>query len=436
MAADKIRITQAVSEENLAEVGRGHSEKLQVLGRALVSGVYMLIRSVKMYDPDNAVFNKPLGALQEVINQIIARDGQLVLVGVKDAFYLNNMLVKVELNALESTRFLLQELRAKDVGGIALDKPITSGDLKNFIWIFGKDQNQSASEDGVGARKLVGMKVTRYSKLKEKLQGADDGAQPGQVDRKKYALTVYARGIFFVQKTLEAVRAGRPISTGKALRIVQELVDLAYGEKTHFLGMTSTRSEDEYLVYHQVNTCLLAIVFGVELGLTKPQLRDLGYAALFHELGMATMPPELAGKKGALTPEERAQVERAPLQSVRNLLLERGFGRSTVLRAVSTFEAKKEFGTPVRNEQGEITAVTASGQLGVYARILAICSTYDALTSKRPFRDAYGPEIALLLMWTELRHRFDPELLTVFMRVMAIAPMRVLSGEQTLTLGS
>jgi HD-GYP domain-containing protein (c-di-GMP phosphodiesterase class II) len=74
--------------------------------------------------------------------------------------------------------------------------------------------------------------------------------------------------------------------------------------------------------------------------------------------------------------------------------------------------------------------------LGVYARILAICDTYDALTSKRPFRDAYGPEVALMLMLTEMRHKFDPELLKVFMRVMAIQPVKILSKkQQTVNLG-
>ena len=62
--------------------------------------------------------------------------------------------------------------------------------------------------------------------------------------------------------------------------------------------------------------------------------------------------------------------------------------------------------------------------------------TFDALTSTRPFRDAYGPEIALMLMWTEMRQRFDPELLTVFMKVMAIQPVKILSKRQrSITVG-
>src|SRR5690242_13941987 len=117
---------------------RAHSEKLQGLARQLLSGLYMLIRSVKMYDPDNAVFEKPLGALQEAINQIVGKEGRLELVGVKDSFYLNDMLVKVDMGAVDSVRYLLTELRTKNVGGLSVQKPIAIGELRNFIWIFGK----------------------------------------------------------------------------------------------------------------------------------------------------------------------------------------------------------------------------------------------------------------------------------------------------------
>ena len=74
--------------------------------------------------------------------------------------------------------------------------------------------------------------------------------------------------------------------------------------------------------------------------------------------------------------------------------------------------------------------IIPKANLGLYAKLIAICATYDALTSKRPFRDAYGPEVALMLMWTEMRHKFDPDLLKVFMRVMAIQPIKVLSKRQ------
>ncbi|WP_338865935.1 HD-GYP domain-containing protein [Myxococcus stipitatus] len=427
--ADNLKITQS-QDESTTEFGREHNEKLQALSRSMVAGLYMLVRSVKMYDPENTVFQKPLHQLQDIINQIIGKEGRLELVGVKDSFYLNSMLVKVDLNSIENQRYLLTEMRAKDVGGFTLTKPVTVPELKNFVWIFSKEQSATTEEDGLAGRKLLNMRVAKFSKLKEKLD--KDMNDPGdlKVDRKKYAMTIYARSVFFLGKYLESVRAGKPINASKALRLVQDFVDISYEQRTHFLGMTTMRREDDYLVYHQVNVSLMCIVFGAELGLTKPQLRDLGYIALFHDAGMTTLPEELATKRGALTPEERVAVQRAPLISVRNILMEKGFSRSTLLRVVTTFEHKTDFGTAVRDSRGNIQMIIPKTNLGVYAKIIAICDAYDALTSKRPYRDAYGPEVALMLMWTEMRNKFDPELLEVFMRVMAIQPIKVLSKRQ------
>lgn len=435
--ADNLKVQGNIGQENLNEYGRGYSEKLQTLARGLISGLYMLIRSVKMYDPDNSVFEKPLLQLQDIINQIVSKEGRLELVGVKDSYYLNNMLVKVDLNSIDNQRYLLGEMRAKDVGGISLTKSITVPELKNFIWIFSKEQQVSSDEDGLVGRKLLNMKVAKFSRLKEKLNREQDQDTDGQkVDRKKYAMTVYARAVYFLTKYLESVQAGKPLNTTKALRLVQDFVDISFEQKTHFLGMTTLKREIDYLIYHQVNVCLMSIVFGQELGMTKAQLRDLGYIALFHDAGMATIPEELATKRGALSPDEKALIQKAPLISIRNILLEKGFSRSTLLRVVTTFEHKVDFGTAVRDAQGDIQMIIPKTNLGVYARVIAICAAYDALTSKRPYRDAYGPEVALMLMWTEMRNKFDPELLQVFMRVMAIQPVKVLSRrQQSVTLG-
>ncbi|RKG87512.1 HD-GYP domain-containing protein [Corallococcus terminator] len=427
--ADNLKISHN-QEENLSEYGREHNEKLQSLSRSMLAGLYMLVRSVKMYDPENAVFEKPLHQLQDIINQIIGKEGRLELAGVKDSFYLNGMLVKVDLNSIENQRYLLAEMRAKDVGGITLTKPVTVQELKNFVWIFSKEQSTAAEEDGLSGRKLLNMRVAKFSKLKEKLNKDMDNPGDQKVDRKKYAMTVYARAVFFLQKYLESVRAGKPIGSSRALRLVQDFVDISYDQRTHFLGMTTQKREDDYLVYHQVNVALMCIVFGAELGLTKPQLRDLGYIALFHDAGMTTLPEELSTKRGALTADEKVTVARAPLISVRNILMEKGFSRSTLLRVVTTFEHKTDYGTAVRDARGNIQMIIPKTNLGVYAKLIAICDAYDALTSRRPYRDAYGPEVALMLMWTEMRQKFDPELLSVFMRVMAIQPIKVLSRRQ------
>jgi HD-GYP domain-containing protein (c-di-GMP phosphodiesterase class II) len=435
--ADNLQITKASSSDSemLDTYGREHSEKLQTMARGLVSALYMLVRSVKMYDPDNSVFEKPLAQLQDTINQIIRKEGKLELMGVKQSFYLNGMLVKVDMASLDNVKYLLDELRAKDVGGFTMLRSVTVPELKNFIWIFSKDQPDQANEDGTEGKKLVSMKLAKWSKLKDKLEKEKDESEL-RLDRKKYALTCYGRAIFFIKKYMESLRVGKPLNTSKSLRIIQDFVDISMDHRTHFLGLTTTRVDSEYLSYHQVNSCLMAIVFGNELGLTKIQLRDLGYIALFHDAGMGTVPDNVLNKRGALSADEKALIARAPLVSIRNILREKAINRSTLLRLVTTFEHKVEFGTAVRDGQGNIQMIIPKANLGLYAKIISITATYDALTSKRAFRDAYGPEVALMLMWTEMRNKFDPDLLKVFMRVMAIQPIKVLTKrQQSLSIG-
>src|SRR5919198_545359 len=163
--AETIKIAQAGFQEDVAEFARGHSEKLQALARSVLSGLYMLVRSAKMYDPDNAVFGKPLRSLAETINAILAKEGRFDLLTVKQSVYLNNMLIKVDLNALENVRYLVAELRGKDVGGFSLSKATTVTELQNFIWFFSKETQGGGGEDGLGSRKLVNIRVAKWSRL-------------------------------------------------------------------------------------------------------------------------------------------------------------------------------------------------------------------------------------------------------------------------------
>jgi len=432
--AEKFQVTKADpgSSGNIEEFGREYSDKLQSLGKQMISSLYMLVRSVKLYDPENAIFIKPLEVLKDTINTIIASDNQLVLQAMAESFYLNNMLVKTDLNSLDNVRQLVAEFQERGVGGFVLQHPINIDELRNFVWIFSTNTEEEAGEEGLSSRKLVNIKVSKWKKIKEKLKDDDDSS----VDRKKYAVTVYARAIFYMRTYLDRMREGKALSLRTADRFVQDLVDICFEQRTHFLGMTTLDKEQDYLVYHSVNTCLISIVFASELGMSKAQLKELGVIALFHDVGMAAISPELMSKKGALSQQEKAEIDRAPLRAVEDILSRGGLSRTEVARLVTTIEHHEDFGRPVKDSKGNIQMIIPRSNLAVYSKILSITNTYDALTSNRPFRDAYGPEIALMLMWTEMRHKFDPELLQVFMEVMKIQPVRILpKGKRTVTMG-
>ena len=153
--------------ENLDVFGRDHNEKLQAMARSLVSALYMLVRSVKMYDSDNNVFDKPLNQMLDTINQIIRKDGQAGVDG-------REAVVLPERHAGEGRH---GRARQREVsprgnalqgrGGFTLLRTATLPELKNFVSIFSKEQTEAAGEEGVAGKKLVSMKLAKWSRAQE-----------------------------------------------------------------------------------------------------------------------------------------------------------------------------------------------------------------------------------------------------------------------------
>ncbi len=402
--------------------------RIQVFGKQIVSTLYMLVRNVKLYAPDNGIFLKPIDTLRTEMNNVVSLDKKLNLQAADTHIYLNGTQLRFDFNALESVKYLTAEFERRDIGGFSTNRPVTSQEIRDFLYMFSGEYQGTPGESGVEGRELPHMKLARYAKVKElldKLQAEPDLDQ--QIDRKKYLLTVYSRAIFFIRYYLQKVAQGDlSIPFAKAGRLVQDLVDLSHDQRTHFLGVTTLRADREYLVYHSVNTCLLSVVFGSELGLDKRQLHELGMAALFSQVGMVSVPERVIARKGSLTEEERKHIDLFPLRSAKRILQTRGIDKTTMMRIVAAYEAKVDFALPRKTADGEVELVTPKMGLGVYGKIIAICECYDALTSRRPFREAYGPEIALALMYGEIKYKFDPVLLRVFMKVMAIQPIRIL----------
>ena len=422
----KIDLKKA-SVQNRAQ--RGRDAKLQSLGRQAISTLYMLVRNVKMYDPTNDIFNAPFDNLRESINTIVAVDGVFQLNAVGTTVYVNGKQLKLDFASLDNVRFLTEQFKERDVGGFNVNRPVQLQELRDFIWIFHPSKDDADPEEQTG--KLANIKVGKFAKIQEQLDKEEEAAIEAErkVDRKKYAMTVYARAIYYIRKFIEKLQMGGQLpSMTPAARLVQDFVDICSENRSHFLGMTTTRSVDEYLLYHAVNTCLVSIVFGAELKMNRAQLHTLGMAALFHDIGMAEIDTTILNKRRALTKEERRIIDLYPLHTVKTLLKGRSLDQSMTTQIIAAYESKVDYSIPMKDKDGNMKLMLPKVELGIYGRIINIAATYDALTSARPFRESYGPEVALTLMLGQMKYKFDPFLLKVFMKVMAIQPVKVMDG--------
>jgi HD-GYP domain-containing protein (c-di-GMP phosphodiesterase class II) len=176
-------------------------------------------------------------------------------------------------------------------------------------------------------------------------------------------------------------------------------------EEEAFLGprvralLVRLAEKDAYTEAHTRAVSLLAVQLGERLGLSPVRLRTLAIGALLHDVGKLSVPDEILQKPGPLTDEEFAVIRRHPLWGDELLAELGGFGVGVRTLVRSHHERLDGEGYP--------DGLTAR-ELDLETRILTVCDVYDALVSKRVYRDAWTQERALALLREQAGSAFDP----------------------------
>jgi len=156
--------------------------------------------------------------------------------------------------------------------------------------------------------------------------------------------------------------------------------------KSGFTGQHSTRVT-EY-----------SVAIAARLGIGGERLKTLRRAALLHDLGKLGISNAILDKPGKLTDEEFTKVRMHPRYSHEILARIRGFERITEIASAHHERL---------DGRGYWRGLSAE-HLDLDMRIVAAADVYDALTAKRPYRDAMPATKALSIMREDEGRAFDP----------------------------
>jgi HD-GYP domain-containing protein (c-di-GMP phosphodiesterase class II) len=219
-------------------------------------------------------------------------------------------------------------------------------------------------------------------------------------------------GIFLVAVpvALDLLRGGESRPLVGDLRAA-ELVASAEG----FLGSqvraltVALAEKDTYTQEHTRRVAMRAVQVGEELGLSPGSLRALAVGGLLHDIGKLSVPDDILRKPGPLTDAEFAVVQEHAERG-RMLLRELGGFGDAVLRLVRDHHERLDGSGYPRG--------LGSDEIELDARILAVCDVYDALRSKRVYREAWSHERAMALLRGEEAAEFDARCVEALDRVL------------------
>ncbi len=204
----------------------------------------------------------------------------------------------------------------------------------------------------------------------------------------------------------QEVALGHELPMAEVEAIVHGLALTVRREQDVVLPLLDLRSYDEYTTTHSCNVAMLSIGLSEALGLSDVDVRAIGTAALLHDIGKVRLPQELLTKPGRLTDDERRLIETHPVEGAR-ILSARGLGNG--LAATVAYEHHIWF-----NGLGGYPRLGFARTTHFASRIVHVCDIYDALCSKRPYRDAWAREKAITLMESIAGVELDPAITATF----------------------
>lgn len=179
-------------------------------------------------------------------------------------------------------------------------------------------------------------------------------------------------------------------------------------------NMLNLKNYDDYTCFHSVNVAILAAVLGARYGMDEYQLRVLTTAGLLHDIGKKFLEVSILNARRPLTEEERRIMLQHPKLGYEFIRDNFDFAPEVQLGVLEHHECYNGEGYPMRKSGDEIS---------IYGRILKLADVYDAMTAKRPYRNPMSPSDVLEYVMAGNGFEFDPELVSLFVRWIAVYPV-------------
>ena len=210
----------------------------------------------------------------------------------------------------------------------------------------------------------------------------------------------------------------------EAEAVVRSLSVAMQAERRMVLPLLQLKEFDQYTTTHALNVAVLSMALAQVLTVPKRQVRAIGVAGLLHDIGKIRIPLEVLTKPGKLNDEERRIMNQHPVDAARIIMESE---EELELAAVVAYEHH------IMLNGGGYPTVHYPRECTLASRLVHVCDVFDALSTTRPYREAWPLEKVLAYLEERAGTEFDPELVVAFNRMMraGAAQVRVLSEEST-----
>jgi HD-GYP domain-containing protein (c-di-GMP phosphodiesterase class II) len=284
-----------------------------------------------------------------------------------------------------------------------------SNETKNVMSLFLQSDSAIDGNTKVKLREIEMLYVdeedeSRYrAYVKRHLQSI---AQNSDISTEQKGRLVYEKAaeaidaMFKNPESLENVKRAQPV--------VNNFIDIILQDLNAVESLLKITAHDFYTHTHSINVSIYTLSLGSFLGIAGKDLETLGMAAILHDLGKSKVDYEIINKNGKLTDEEFDHMKKHPSLGY-DIAVKLGISDQRILTGIRHHHERMEGGGYPDNLKRD--------QISEFARIIGVCDVFDALSTKRSYKDPMSSFESLRLMKQQMSGHLDMSMVDAFIKM-------------------
>ena len=367
------------------------------------------LRGAQLYSPSHPLVQRSFEALNESLTQLLA-DQPSIAIGI-----IGNEIVVGDVpipRAADTMGEMIRRLKSLGIERIAFERGVTPEQVQTLaLTIAHPERKPGQSAPGAEPadplavlNSLPNIRVGRIQTEEKKEEAVADIA----AIRRLYSDATN------VAQTVWDIAQSEGVPDPKAARaLVDSLAQAVSANRTALIALTALKNYDNYTFTHMVNVSILTMSQARALGLDGTMLRELGLAALMHDIGKVRTPTEILNKPEKLTDDE-FKIMRMHVVDGAEIL--RRTPEMPNIAPVIAFEHHLRI-----DGTGYPFGVRRLG-LNIGTQLCSIADVYDAMRSQRAYQQAFPSDRILEVMKRNDGHQFDQNLVRRFTQLLGIYP--------------
>jgi len=214
--------------------------------------------------------------------------------------------------------------------------------------------------------------------------------------------------LLLIESGIKAITQMQQIKEiNEKLQATNEELEKAYLESIETLRYT-VEAKDTYTRGHSDRVSEYSYLIGKHLNLPEEDLKKLKLGGLFHDIGKIGIPDSILLKTERLTNDEYSEIKHHPAIGAHIL------SNATIFKDIIPIVKHHHERYDGEGYPGKLVGIN----IPYLARITAVADTYDAMTSKRAYRDPRPLNIVIAEFENNSGTQFDPEITNVFLDIL------------------